>query len=252
MKNPLNLDSILVVIPARGGSKRIRNKNIKEIFGQPMIYWPLFEIYKIFNGENVLVSTDSRHIKKIIESKGLTVPFMRPKNLSGDYALTADVVSHAIRWYEKKIKKVEFVLTVYPTAVLLREDDIISAISVLNSDKKCDSVMSATHFQFPIQRAIFKNKYGYAEMFEPDNYPKRSQDLPRAMHDAGQFYLTRARAARNETSIVNSRVKILPIHPKYVIDIDNEEDFEIAQEKLKLYKKKQLKKIGSFKFLTTF
>ena len=92
-----SVDSTLIVIPARGGSKRIPNKNIKEIFGQPMIYWPLMEIQKIFNRDNVLISTDSEMIKGFIKRKGLSVPFMRPENLSDDFTGTATLLSmHSI------------------------------------------------------------------------------------------------------------------------------------------------------------
>ena len=235
-----NVESTLVVIPARGGSKRIPDKNIKEIFGQPMIYWPLMEIQKIFNRKNVLISTDSKMIKSVAEEKGLDVPFLRPMNLSDDFTGTTAVVEHALKWYEKNVKKVEYVLTVYPTAVLLREEDIRTAMEVLGEDEACDSVMSATNFSFPIQRAVFKNDNGYAEMFDSKNYFKRSQDLEEAKHDAGQFYLSKANVIRSGASLVNSKVRLLLLHRNNVIDIDTEEDFEIAEEKLQIIKKKMV------------
>lgn len=232
-----NTDSTLVVIPARGGSKRILNKNIKEINGQPMIYWPLMEIQKLFKPENILVSTDSNIIKDFIERKGIDVPFKRPKSLSDDYTGTSPVIEHALKWYEDNVKQVEFVLTVYPTAVLLSKDDICAAMALLSKDRACESVMSATSFAFPIQRAVFENKDGYAEMFEPNNYSKRSQDFVEAKHDAGQFYLTRAASIRNGSLLTNSKVKLLLLKRGNVVDIDTIEDFEIAEEKLRTRKK---------------
>ena len=232
-----SIDSTLVVIPARGGSKRIPNKNIKEIFGQPMIYWPLMEIQKIFNRDNVLVSTDSEMIKGFVERKGINVPFMRPENLSDDFTGTAAVVEHALKWYEANVKKVDFILTVYPTAVLLREEDICAAITLLSEDEDCDSVMSATNFAFPIQRAVFENDEDYAELFEPRYYSARSQDLIEAKHDAGQFYLSKAASVRNGAVLTNSKVKLQLLHRNNVVDIDTIEDFEIAEEKLRINKK---------------
>ena len=241
-----SVDSTLVIIPARGGSKRIPNKNIKEIFGQPMIYWPLMEIKKIFKSENVLISTDSELIKEFAERKGLSVPFMRPKKLSDDYTGTAAVVEHALDWYEKNIKKVDFVLTVYPTAVLLNENDILSAIKAINKDFDCDTVMSATNFSFPIQRAVYENQDGYAKMFYPENYLTRSQDLVEAKHDAGQFYLKRAESVRRGLVLTNSKVRLQMLHRNNVVDIDTLEDFEIAEEKLRIYKKNPIDKNWMF------
>ena len=103
-----SIDSTLVVIPARGGSKRIPNKNIKKISGQPMIYWPLMELKKIFSSQNILISTDSELIKERVEAKGLAVPFLRPEALSDDHTGNAAVVEHALDWYEANVKKVNF------------------------------------------------------------------------------------------------------------------------------------------------
>ena len=202
-----------------------------------MIYWPLMEIQKIFSRENVLVSTDSQVIKECVERKGINVPFMRPENLSDDFTGTSAVVKHSLNWFEANVKKVDYVLTVYPTAVLICEKDIRAAIKLLSEDDECDSVMSATNFGFPIQRALFENDEGYAEMFEPRYYSARSQDLIEAKHDAGQFYLNRASSVRNDAVLINSKVKLQMLQRNNVVDIDTIEDFKIAEENFK-YKKK--------------
>jgi len=233
-----NLKNTLVIIPARGGSKRIVEKNIKIIHGYPMILWPLHTLNNLFNSEKILVSTDSNKIKSVVESKGLKVPFRRPKSLSDDYTEVVEVTRHALKWYEENIAKVKFVLTVYPTAVMLSEIDICKAMEMLEKNKKCDSIMSATNFTFPIQRAVYENNDGFAEMFYPNKYSTRSQDLVEAKHDAGQFYLSRVEAVRNGKKLTNSKVKLYPLNRNTVIDIDTPEDFEIAEEKLKFYKKK--------------
>lgn len=241
-----NYDSILVVIPARGNSKRIPSKNIKEIFGQPMIYWPLMEIQKIFNPNNVLVSTDSEVISGFIEKKGLKVYFKRPENLSDDFTGTAAVIEHALNWFEANVKKVDFVLTVYPTAVLLNKKDIHAAIKVLSENESCDAVMSATKYAFPIQRAVYENDESYAVMFEPKNYSSRSQDLIEAKHDAGQFYLTRAASVRKGSVLTNLNVRLQLLHRNNVVDIDTNEDFEFAEERLRINKNMPFDKNWTF------
>ena len=222
--------STLVVIPARGGSKRIPNKNIKLILGQPMIFWPLSVLSKLFIAENVIVSTDSDEIKAKVETKGLKVPFRRPERLSDDFTGTAEVVQHALCWYETNVRKVEYVLTVYPTAVLLTEKDICTAMETLCNDEKCDSIMSATNFPFPIQRAVLENEKGYAEMFDPNNYLLRSQDLIEARHDAGQFYWGLADAWLENKTIISDDASPILIPRNRAMDIDTIEDWQIAEK----------------------
>ena len=229
----------LVVIPARGGSKRIPKKNVLIIHGQPMLFWPLEAISSIVKSENIIVSTDCDEIKNLVETTGLRIPFKRPSNLSDDFTGTVEVTKHALGWFEANIRRVDYVLTIYPTAVLLRTIDIIEAMDMLEEDENTDTVMSATTFPFPIQRAIYQNSAGYAQMFEPDNYHRRSQDFTEAFHDAGQFYLSRAEAVRNGTTINNSNFKIKLLNRQMVIDIDTLEDLSVAEEKLKLYKNRK-------------
>ena len=229
-------NEVLVVIPARGGSQRIPNKNVIEICGQPMIYWPLMEIRKIFSKDNVLISTDSELIKGYVEQKGLSVPFMRPKSLSDNFTGTASVVEHALKWYETNVKKVDYVLTVYPTAVLLNKEDIRSAMKTLSEDTECDSIMSASKFSVPPQWAMFNNERNYARMFQPENFHVRSQDLTECFYDAAQFYLSKVSAIRNGALLINSNVKLHMLHQNNVVDIDTIEDFKVAEEKLKAHK----------------
>ncbi len=242
----IDLKKTLVVIPARGGSKRIPQKNIKTICGQAMIYWPLMTLSNIFEPSNVIVSTDSELIKDTVEAKGLKVPFLRPDALSDDYTGTAEVVMHALEWYEKNVEPVDYVLTVYPTSVLLLEKDIKTAMKILSENSKCASVMSASKFPVPPQWALFNNSEGYAEMYEPKNYHIRSQDLTESYYDAAQFYLNRASSIRKGEILTNSNVKLHLLHQSQVVDIDTIEDFEIAEEKLGTHKKNSASKNWSF------
>ena len=230
----MDTGSLLIIIPARGGSKRIPGKNIKEICGQPMIYWPLMELSKKFSPNQILVSTDSSKIISTVEKKGIKIPFIRPDSLSGSFTATFPVATHALAWFEKNVSIVDYVLIVYPTAVFLDINDISSAFSLLDHDNNCDFVMSATNFEFPIQRAVFQNNEGYAEMFEPENFTTRSQDLTEAMHDAGQFYLCRSGAIREEKSFADLNVKLKLLDRNKVVDIDTLEDFGIADTRMKM------------------
>ena len=110
------------------------------------------------------------------------------------------------------------------------------AMTMLKNDKKCDSIMSATNFTFPIQRAVYEDKQGYVKMFEPKTYYTRSQDFIEAKHDAGQFYLSKVEAVRRGKILTDSTVKLHLLNQNKVIDIDTLEDFKIAEERLKLYK----------------
>ncbi len=233
MKNKNNL---LIVIPARGGSKRIPYKNIKKIGGQPMIYWPIRELLKKFTSQDLIISTDDKKIISTLEEIDIKVPFLRPKNLSDDFTGTVPVAKHALEWYEINVKKVDYVLIVYPTAIMLKINDIIEAIETLKTNKICELVMSATDFPAPIQRGLFINKKGFAKMFYPNFYKTRSQDLIPSYHDAGQFYLWRSKSLRENKTLVNAKAKLLFINRNYVIDIDTHQDISIAEEKLKLFK----------------
>ncbi|MEO1609833.1 MAG: pseudaminic acid cytidylyltransferase [Pseudomonadota bacterium] len=226
-------NNILIILPARGGSKRIPRKNIKNICGQPMIYWPLTELNKAFDKSKIIISTDDQEVINTVENIGLHVPFKRPSSLADDYTGTTPVIQHALEWYERNVAVVDYVIVVYPTAVLLDIEDIIWAFNTLYEDEDCQQVMSATHFPFPIQRAVYTNQQGYAQMFEPENFTKRSQDLTPAMHDAGQFYIYRAQALREGNLLTSSNVR-LHVLPRYrVVDIDTIEDFELAELMMK-------------------
>lgn len=227
---------ILVVVPARGGSKRIHKKNIKKINDHPMIYWPLSVISELFETKQTIVSTDSDEIMSVVLETGLEIPFRRPVELSDDFTITNAVIRHALQWYEKTFHKVDIVITIYPTAVLLSKNDIIEAIKTINSDEHCDTVMSAARYPYPIQRAVYEHANGYAKMFNPEYYAARSQDLLPASHDAGQFYVTRAATIRTEKPFIETNLKLQFIEADRVIDIDNQEDFEIAEKKLKFFK----------------
>jgi len=197
----------LAIIPARGGSKRIPKKNIKDFLGKPIIAYSietalkskLFckvivstdddEIAQMAKkwGAEVIVSTDDDEIAQMAKKWGAEVPFIRPKELADDYTGTSSVTKHALNWYKEHGRNYDYACTIYATAPLLQSKYLIKGFEKLqNSD--ATNAFSATSMPFPIQRTFKITSNGRCEMFWPENFMKRSQDLDHAYQDAGQFY----------------------------------------------------------------
>lgn len=224
-------EKVLVIIPARGGSKRITKKNIRVINGKPMIKWVIDKIKNCEFISDIIVSTDCDEIKKCVEDLGISVPFKRPKRLSDDFTPTSAVIKHALQWYQKNISKVEYVITIYPTAVMISVDDLKEAYYRMK-EEKYDIIFSATSFPFPIQRAFYLDTKGIIKMFQPDMFDKRSQDLTKAYHDAGQFYFSKVEAVLNEAPAFSKNASIIFVPRHRVVDIDTEEDLVLAEKLL--------------------
>lgn len=218
----------LAVIPARGGSKRIPRKNIKLFYGKPMIAWSIEAVLQSGCFDQVIVSTDDAEIAAVAHQYGATVPFMRPAELSDDYIGTIPVIRHAIEWFNAQGQAVEQVCCLYATAPFVRVEDIQRGLKIL-SETGCDYAFSVTSYPFPIQRAIHITEQGRVEMFNPEHFNTRSQDLEEAYHDAGQFYWGRSSAWLQGKMIFSpdSAPVLLPRHR--VQDIDTAEDWERAE-----------------------
>ena len=219
----------LAVIPARGGSKRIPRKNIKEFCGRPMIAWAIEAARKSGCFDRIIVSTDDAEIAKISLQLGAKAPFVRPKALSDDHTGTIPVIAHAIDWHLKHTgEKPEEVCCVYATAPFVRPADLRQGLEAL-LHHGCEYVFSVTSFPFPTQRAVRIKKDGRVEMFHSEHFSTRSQDLEESYHDAGQFYWGRAEAWLEGRPIFNSDAipVILPRHR--VQDIDTVEDWRRAE-----------------------
>lgn len=218
----------LAVIPARGGSKRIPRKNIKPFCGKPMIARSIEAALASGCFDRVIVSTDDVEIAEVARQCGADVPFMRPAELSDDFTGTVPVIRHAVDWFIANDETPEQVCCIYATAPFVSGEDIRRGLEVLIS---CDSdyAFSVTSYAFPIQRAIRITSAGRVEMFNPEHFNTRSQDLEDAYHDAGQFYWGRARAWQEGRVIfgANSSPVLLPRHR--VQDIDTPEDWERAE-----------------------
>jgi pseudaminic acid cytidylyltransferase len=213
----------ICVIPARGGSKRIPRKNIKEFCGQPIIAYSIKAALGSQCFDKVIVSTDDAEIAEVAKFFGAEVPFVRPKGLSGDFTGTSDVVKHAINWFIEQNIEVNYVCCIYATAPFIKKQYLKEGFKKLqNSDKSF--VFSVASFASSIQRAIKINN-DKVSMFYPQYLMTRSQDLEDAYHDAGQFYWGRSQAF-TDNEIVFSDKSIPMILPRYMVqDIDTLEDW---------------------------
>ena len=218
----------LAVIPARGGSKRIPRKNIKHFCGKPMLAWSVEAAMQSGCFDHIIVSTDDAEIADIARQCGAQVPFMRPESLSDDHTGTTAVMAHAINWVAAQGQTPQQDCCLYATAPFVNADDLCRGLAVL-SDTGSDYAFSVTSYAFPIQRAIRITQAKRVEMFNPEHFNTRSQDLEEAYHDAGQFYWGRASAWLGNKMIfgATSAPVILPRHR--VQDIDTAEDWLRAE-----------------------
>ena len=218
----------ICVIPARGGSKRIPKKNIKNFHGKPIIFWSIEEAIKCNCFKKIIVSTDSQEIADLVKIYDVEVPFLRPKNISDDLTQTIPVVEHTIRHQIKNNIDIRNVCCIYPTAPFVRATDLQLGLEKLGSSN-VNFVFSATEYDFPIQRAFKINQKKKLEMFQPQFASSRSQDLEKAYHDAGQFYWGAANTWLEEDTLVSNN-SIPLIIPNYrVNDIDTIEDWKRAE-----------------------
>jgi len=218
----------VAVIPARGGSKRIPRKNIKTFCGKPMIAWSIEAALKSGCFERVIVSTDDEEIADVAQQYGAEAPFIRPADLSNDFANTAPVIKHAIEWLFSQDINPEFVCCIYATAPFLQADDLVKGLDRF-ANEPCDFVFSVASFAYPVQRALKLTTDGRVQMFFPKFMKTRSQDLEEGFHDAGQFYWGRVDAWTEERPIFGCDSIPLFLSRHRVQDIDTPEDWLQAE-----------------------
>ncbi len=218
----------LAVIPARGGSKRIPRKNIKLFCGKPMMAWSIAAAIESGCFDQIIVSTDDPEIADVARGYSAQVPFMRPKDLSGDHTATIPVIAHAIEWIQRNVGPVDYACCLYATAPFVSAHDLRRGLRTL-IDSGADYAFSVTSYPFPIQRAIRIGADSRVEMFQPEHFSTRSQDLEDAFHDAGQFYWGRASAWSLAKPLFSPHSAPV-ILPRYrVQDIDTPEDWGRAE-----------------------
>lgn len=219
----------IAIIPARGGSKRIPKKNIKEFCGKPIIAYGISEALKSEAFDEVMVSTDSEEIACIAEKYGANVPFLRSINTSGDFSTTAEVIFEVLDRYREINMEFEYGMCIYPTAPFVTAEKIREAMELIqNTNAKI--VLPVVAFSYPPQRGyVMKNNE--LKMQYPENFRVRSQDLEKIYHDAGQFFAINISKYREVNGIVVNGIIPYVLSEYEVQDIDNETDWQIAQMK---------------------
>jgi pseudaminic acid cytidylyltransferase len=222
----------LCIIPARGGSKRIPKKNIKNFDGKPAITFAINAAIKSNLFTEIMVSTDSNEIAMVAKKYGAKVPFLRSEQNSDDFSGTDAVIKEVLDKYMKNGISFDTACCIYPVNPFLNGDKLINGFKTLQ-DSKLDSVISAVKYSYPIQRS-FRQKDGKAYMIEPEYYKCRSQDLAPTFHDAAQFYWFKIKPFFKNGRIWNDNTGIIELNELEVQDIDNETDWKLAELKYKL------------------
>lgn len=222
----------LAIITARGGSKRIPRKNIKDFLGKPIIAYSIEAAIKSNLFDEVMVSTDDNEIAEISKQYGAKVPFLRSNKNSDDYSGTADVLIEVMNKYKELAINFDLGCCIYPTAPLIKPENIIKAHNLLINEK-FDSVFPVVKFSYPIFRAL-KIENNKVKMIWEENLTKRSQDFPDAFHDAGQFYWFKVNEFIITKKIFTENTGAIELVENEVQDIDNEIDWELAEMKYKL------------------
>jgi pseudaminic acid cytidylyltransferase len=218
----------IAVIPARGGSKRIPRKNVREFCGKPMIAWAIEAARESGLFERIIVSTDDAEIAEIANRCGAEIPFVRPVELADDYVGTTEVIAHATRWAMQQDVQLQAVCCVYATAALIEPLDLVRGREALTSGH-WSYAFSATEFANSIYRAMRRDPSGGVEMIFPEYFSARSQDLPVTLHDAAQFYWGTCGAWLSNTRIFAPTSIPVLIPRSRVQDIDTPEDWRAAE-----------------------
>jgi pseudaminic acid cytidylyltransferase len=218
----------ICIIPARGGSKRIPRKNIRMFAGKPMIAHSILAARESGVFDRIVVTTDDQEIMQVAREWGAEVPFVRPPELSNDHAGTDAVVIHSLKWMEQNGQACDYACCLYATAPFARAVYIRQGIELLKKSGAI-SAFSVTSFPYPIFRALKVTDQDRLEMFWPEHRLTRSQDLPEAYHDAGQFYWMNVQKYLVEGRLFSS--DSIPVRlPRHLVqDIDTDEDWVRAE-----------------------
>lgn len=222
----------IAIIPARGGSKRIPRKNIKDFQGRPIIAWAISAAIESELFDHVVVSTDDDEIGVVARKWGAATPFVRPDLLADDLTPTVPVISHAIEACLKIGLVADDVCCIYPCAPLLQVEDLIAAYDLMKT-KDVDFVYPVSEYAHPIQRAMRQLPGGQMQFLNPEFELTRTQDLEKTFHDAGQFYWGKASAWVGEKKMHTAGLGMaIPSHR--VVDIDSLDDWERAELAFKI------------------
>lgn len=223
----------IAIIPARGGSKRIPRKNVKNFLGSPIISYSISAALKSGIFDEVMVSTDDVEIAEIAKGFGVKVPFLRSNENANDYAVLVDVIFEVVEYYKSKGIEIDNICCILPTAPFVTAERLQEARD-LQIEKSLDSVFPVLEFSYPIQRSLIKNEKGNIQMAYPEYQNSRSQDLEPHFHDSGQFYFIKLDALYKEKSLFTKKSGVLELTQLEVQDIDTPSDWGNAEVKYKI------------------
>ncbi len=226
----------IAIITARGGSRRIPRKNIKEFCGKPILAYSVQAAVKSGLFDTVMVSTDDEEIARIAEEYGAEVPFYRSAETADDHATTNDVLLEVLAEYEKRGQKFDLAVCLYPTAPFVTAQKLKTAVERLE-ESDADTLIPVVAFSYPPQRAMIVEK-GRLVFEYPQYLDSRSQDLTPHYHDAGQFYVFRTDAFLTNRKLMIGNILPMVMSELEVQDIDNETDWAIAEMKYRLMQDK--------------
>ncbi len=229
--------SSIAIITARGGSKRIPKKNLKNFCGKPIIAYSIEAAEKSGIFDEVMVSTDSEEIADIARKYGASVPFMRSEKTSGDFAGTNDVLMEVLEEYEKRGAHYDICCCIYPTAPFVTAEKLKDAMGKLMTSD-ADTLIPVVEFSYPPKRALVIRD-GLLQFGNPAYIDSRSQDLEREYHDVGQFYCFKTEAFRKNRKLMLGKILPYVVSEMEVQDIDNDTDWQIAEIKYKLLTKER-------------
>lgn len=220
---------IIAIIPARGGSKRLPGKNIKDLAGKPMIAWTIEAAIQSDIFDHILVSTDDEEIANISKAFGANVPCLRPAEISTDHATTNDVVTHMVDWIENKYGQAISIVTILqPTSPLRTATDIAQAFDLMR-DKSAKAVVSVCELEYPIQFCNKLGPDGCMDGFINPKNNKRGQELEVYYRINGAIYILDKSYVGRLANIYSSGTHAYIMERKASIDIDNQDDFELAE-----------------------
>lgn len=224
----------IAIIPARGGSKRIPRKNIKDFLGKPIIAYSVEAAINSRVFDEVMVSTDDAEIAEIAKKYGANDPFFRSPELSNDMAMTAPVLVEVLNEYKKSGQEFDYGCCIYPCAPFINSQKIKEGLKLIKGNN-ADNAVPVVQFSYPIQRAL-KIENNKLSMILPENLNVRSQDLMPAYHDIGQYYWFKVESFLKEPILFSKNTVPIITAEREVQDIDTEEDWEIAEIKYKVLK----------------
>ena len=220
--------NILVIIPARGGSKGIPKKNIKELNGKPLIYYSIDIARGITSDENICVSTDSDDIKEYVEKYGLKVPFKRPAELATDYIGTNEVLLHALKFYEDQGKKIDSILLLQPTSPFRKVQHIIEAYKLYSNE--LDMLVSVKETAAnPYYNCFEEDQNGYLVISKGDGKLERRQDAPKAYEYNGSIYIINPQALKEKGLAGMKKIAKYEMDAFYSVDLDTMFDWKLAE-----------------------